>query len=92
MQVLARGDALLSPDVTRRVIARASALRPPPPARLDNRPPELTPRELDVLAHLASGWSNAEIAAALYLGEATIRTHVSRILAKLGQRDRIQRE
>lgn len=43
-----------------------------------------------MLAHLASGWSNVEIAAALYLGEATIKTHVSRILAKLGQRDRIQ--
>ncbi|MEU7474927.1 response regulator transcription factor [Lentzea sp. NPDC042327] len=84
VRVVARGDALLSPEVTRRVIARFSA--PRQPAR--TRPPELTDREYEVLVELAKGASNAEIAAALYLGEATVKTHVSRVLAKLGLRDR----
>ncbi|MFI9814258.1 response regulator [Saccharothrix variisporea] len=85
VRVVARGDALLSPEVTRRVIARFTTPAPDAPAR---RPPELTDREFEVLVHLARGASNAEIAAALYLGETTVKTHVSRILAKLGLRDR----
>ncbi|MFI9010884.1 response regulator [Actinosynnema sp. NPDC053489] len=85
VRVVARGDALLSPEVTRRVIARFAGPAPAAPAR---RPPELTDREFEVLVHLARGSSNAEIAAALYLGETTVKTHVSRILAKLGLRDR----
>ncbi|MFE9747335.1 LuxR family two component transcriptional regulator [Saccharothrix saharensis] len=85
VRVVARGDALLSPEVTRRVIARFTAPSPATPAR---RPPELTDREFEVLVHLARGASNAEIAAALYLGETTVKTHVSRILAKLDLRDR----
>ena len=86
VRVVARGDALLSPEVTRRVIARFSTNAPAPaPA---HRPPELTDREFEVLVQLARGASNAEIAAELYLGEATVKTHVSRVLTKLGLRDR----
>ncbi|GGP77911.1 response regulator [Saccharothrix coeruleofusca] len=87
VRVVARGDALLSPEVTRRVIARFSAPAPAEPVR---RPPELTDREFEVLVLLARGVSNAEIASALHLGETTVKTHVSRILAKLGLRDRTQ--
>ncbi|MGW6932193.1 response regulator [Lentzea sp. NPDC054927] len=82
VRVVARGDALLSPEVTRRVIARFST------ARERTRPPSLTDREFEVLVELAKGASNAEIAAALFLGETTVKTHVSRVLAKLGLRDR----
>lgn len=83
VRVVARGDALLSPEVTRRVIARFST-----GARERTRPPELTDREFEVLVELAKGASNAEIAASLFLGETTVKTHVSRVLAKLGLRDR----
>ncbi|MEU4762376.1 response regulator transcription factor [Actinosynnema sp. NPDC023794] len=85
VRIVARGDALLSPEVTRRVIARFTGPAPATPAR---RPAELTDREFEVLEHLARGASNSEIAGALYLGETTVKTHVSRILAKLGLRDR----
>ncbi|MER5263435.1 response regulator transcription factor [Actinosynnema sp. NPDC002837] len=85
VRIVARGDALLSPEVTRRVIARFTERGPATPAR---RPAELTDREFEVLEHLARGASNSEIAGALYLGETTVKTHVSRILAKLGLRDR----
>lgn len=84
VRVVARGDALLSPEVTRRVIARFSGGA----ARERTRPPELTDREFEVLVELAKGASNAEIAAVLFLGETTVKTHVSRVLAKLGLRDR----
>jgi DNA-binding NarL/FixJ family response regulator len=85
VRVVARGDALLSPEVTRRVIERFAAGAPAVPA---HRPSELTDREFEVLVQLARGASNAEIAAELYLGEATVKTHVSRVLTKLGLRDR----
>ena len=94
VRVIARGDALLAPEITRRVIA---AFAPPRPA--DAPVPsfaapvalgELTPREYEVLVALAGGATNAEIAAALHLGEATVKTHVSRVLTKLGARDRTQ--
>jgi DNA-binding NarL/FixJ family response regulator len=85
VRIVARGDALLSPEVTRRVIARFSTSAPPVPA---HRPPELTDREFEVLVQLARGASNAEIAKELYLGETTVKTHVSRVLTKLGLRDR----
>jgi DNA-binding NarL/FixJ family response regulator len=85
VRIVARGDALLSPAVTRRVIARVSA---PAPAAPPHRPPELTDREFEVLVKLARGASNAEIAKELYLGETTVKTHVSRVLTKLGLRDR----
>jgi DNA-binding NarL/FixJ family response regulator len=89
VHTIAAGDALLSPSVTRRVIERMS--RQPTPdltgqARLD----ELTPREREVLELIARGLSNREIAAALVVEESTIRSHVKRILAKLGLRDRVQ--
>jgi DNA-binding NarL/FixJ family response regulator len=87
IRVVAGGEALLDPAVTTRVIS-AFAGRPGPVA-----PPELaelTPRETDVLRLLARGSSNAEIAAGLGVGEATVKTHVARVLMKLGLRDRIQ--
>jgi DNA-binding NarL/FixJ family response regulator len=90
VRVVTRGDALLSPEVTRRVIARFSAAAGFPPRATvpGQRPAALTDREFEVLVLLARGASNAEIAKALVLGEATVKTHVSRILAKLGLRDR----
>lgn len=97
VQVLARGDALLAPDVTRRVIERfaGSAGASTGPAAASVRPmpttvDELTAREAEVLALLAQGLANSEIARRLYLGEATVKTHVSKVLMKLGLRDRIQ--
>lgn len=93
VQVIARGDALLSPDVTRRVIEGFTA-RPPAPVAPGGGPAtalaDLTERERQVLELLAAGRSNSEIAGELYLGEATVKTHVSKILQKLGLRDRIQ--
>ena len=98
VRVVARGDALLAPELTRRVIATfagssarpaarpAGPVGPAPGRRLD----ELTPREHEVLVQLAGGATNAEIAAALHLGETTVKTHVSRVLMKLGARDRTQ--
>lgn len=89
VRVLARGDALLAPELTRRVIAtfsRPGSVTPPDPKRLD----DLTPREYEVLVAMAGGATNAEIAAALQLGETTVKTHVSRVLMKLGARDRTQ--
>ncbi|MFJ6197675.1 response regulator [Micromonospora sp. NPDC092111] len=94
VRVVARGDGLIAPALTRRVIA--SFARPGGAAGTPHRPAagpppaELTPREHEVLELLARGDSNAEIAAALHLGEATVKTHVSRVLAKLGLRDRVQ--
>jgi DNA-binding NarL/FixJ family response regulator len=86
---VAAGDSLLSPSVTRRVIDRLAAL-PSAEAVLDRRLDELTPREREVLAELARGLSNAEIAASLVVEESTVKTHVSRILMKLRLRDRVQ--
>jgi DNA-binding NarL/FixJ family response regulator len=85
VRIVARGDALLSPEVTRRVIARFTEPSGPKPVR---RPPQLTDREFEVLVQLARGASNAEIARELYLGETTVKTHVSRVLTKLDLRDR----
>jgi DNA-binding NarL/FixJ family response regulator len=92
VQVVARGDALLSPRVTRRVIERFGRSADATPHVLPTRAelPELTDRETEVLGLVARGLSNAEIAAALFVGEATVKTHVSNVLAKLGVRDRIQ--
>ena len=86
---MAAGDALLAPSVTRRLIdeiVRAGPRAPATPAALD----ELTPRELEVLRLVARGLSNAEIAGRSSSSETTVKTHVSRLLAKLGLRDRVQ--
>lgn len=87
--VVAQGEALLAPDVTRRVIARATESTVTPAAAPDARLEDLTDREREVLQLLARGLSNAEIASALWLGEATVKTHVSKVLLKLGLRDRV---
>ncbi|QIG41140.1 response regulator transcription factor [Microbacterium sp. 4R-513] len=97
VRVAAAGDALLAPEVTRRVIARfaqsapvaagvARSPREPDPERITV---DLTDREAEVLQLVAQALSNAEIAAHLHIGEATVKTHVSNVLAKLGARDRV---
>jgi DNA-binding NarL/FixJ family response regulator len=91
VRVLAAGEALLAPSVTRRLIAefaRPDRAAPRPPAR--ERVEELTGRETQMLALIAQGMSNGEIAAHLVIAESTVKTHVNRILAKLGLRDRTQ--
>ena len=86
VRVVAAGSALLSPGVTRRLISEfASRARKPPP-RMDH----LTGREREVIALVAEGLSNDEIAARLYLSPATAKTHINRAMAKLGARDRAQ--
>jgi DNA-binding NarL/FixJ family response regulator len=89
VQTVAAGDALLSPSVTSRVIERMSQ-QPAPDAEHDVRLGDLTPREREVLELMARGLSNGEIASALVVEESTVKTHVRRILAKLGARDRVQ--
>ena len=89
VRVVAAGDALLAPNITRRLIAEFAALHRPetrPAAALAS----LTPRETQVLRLVAEGLSNPEIAARLVVTEETVKTHVSRMLAKLGLRDRTQ--
>jgi DNA-binding NarL/FixJ family response regulator len=83
------GDALLAPVITRRLVERY-ALRDDPTVPAGRELERLTPREREVLRLLARGLSNAELAARLYLSEATVKTHVARILAKLALRDRAQ--
>ena len=89
VRTIAAGEALLAPSVTRRLIERHLRLDDPP-AQLTIRLGRLTEREREVLTHLARGLSNADIAANLYLGEATVRTHVGHVFAKIGARDRAQ--
>lgn len=89
VRVIAQGDALLSPSVTRRLIEEF-ARQPEPEAVNTALPDDLTDREREALELLAHGLSNREIAAAMYIGEATAKTHVSRLLTKLGVRDRVQ--
>jgi DNA-binding NarL/FixJ family response regulator len=89
IRVVARGDALLAPGVTRRLLDRFAGVLPDGsarPADLD----ELTEREVEVLRFVALALSNAEIASRLVLTEATVKTHVSSVLRKLGLRDRVQ--
>jgi len=88
IRVVAEGNALLAPSVTRRVIAKfAQKPKPRDYAELLNR---LTTREVDILKSVARGRTNAEIAQELFIGEATVRTHVSNLLGKLELRDRVQ--
>ena len=89
VRVVASGNGLLAPSATRRVIETFAQL-PRPDKRLQDRMAELSDREVQVLRMLAAGASNAAIAQDLFLGEATVKTHVSRIFAKLGLRDRVQ--
>lgn len=89
VRIAADGDALLSPSVTRRVLDRLVSVTPASPTT-DLSLDQLTEREVDVLRLVALGRSNREIAAELYLGEATVKTHVSHLLAKLQLRDRVQ--
>jgi DNA-binding NarL/FixJ family response regulator len=87
IRVVASGEALLAPSITKRLIAEFAARRETTaPQGLDS----LTEREVEVLRLVARGMTNAEIAAELYLGETTVKTHVSRLLTKLGLRDRVQ--
>ncbi len=87
VRIVAAGDALLAPQVTRRLLQRVAATPVAAPRpRLD----ELTQREREVLVEVARGRSNREIAAALVIAEQTVKTHVSRVLGKLGLRDRAQ--
>lgn len=88
VRVVAAGDALLAPSVTRRVIQ--NYWRRAAPAKRSADLDLLTEREAEVLRLLATGKSNVELAAHLYLGEGTVKTHVSHLLAKLGPRDRVQ--
>jgi DNA-binding NarL/FixJ family response regulator len=89
VRAAAAGDGLLSPSVTRKLI-EAFARRPPETAPSPAQLASLTGRERDVLLLLARGRSNAEIAASLFVSEATVKTHVGNVLAKLGLRDRVQ--
>ena len=89
VRTVAAGEALLAPSVTRRLIERHLRLADPP-AELTARLDRLTGREREVLVHIARGLSNADIAAKMYLGEATVRTHVGHVFAKIGARDRAQ--
>ncbi|MFD9882841.1 response regulator [Streptomyces alboflavus] len=90
VRVVAGGEALLAPTVTRRLIAEFARQRPTPSTRRTARLGDLTPRETQVLRLIAEGLSNPEIAARLHVGEETVKTHVSRVLGKLGLRDRTQ--
>jgi DNA-binding NarL/FixJ family response regulator len=89
VRVVAAGEALLAPAVTRRLIGEFARLRPRPPAGAVSLA-GLTPRETEVLRLVAEGLSNPEIAARLVVSEETVKTHVSRMLSKLGLRDRTQ--
>jgi DNA-binding NarL/FixJ family response regulator len=89
VHTIAAGDSLLSPSVTRRVIDRM-AQQPTPELAAHAKVDKLTPREREVLKLIARGLSNREIAAALFVEESTIRTHVKKILMKLDLRDRVQ--
>jgi DNA-binding NarL/FixJ family response regulator len=84
IRVVAGGDALLAPSATRRLVARHGHRHPAPPL------PSLTEREHEIWLLLADGLSNAEIGARLFLAETTVKTHVGRVLNKLGVRDRVQ--
>lgn len=89
VRIVARGDSLLAPAVTRRLVERFVRM-PSPVTGIPDALRTLSERELEVFALAAKGLSNAEIAAQLVVGEATVKTHVARVLGKLGLRDRVQ--
>ncbi|MGH8877941.1 MAG: response regulator [Stackebrandtia sp.] len=88
VRVVASGEALLAPSVTRRLISEFGRVRPVPRAAVDD--PRLTEREQETLGLIARGLTNAEIAEALFVSAHTAKTHVSKVLTKLGLRDRVQ--
>jgi DNA-binding NarL/FixJ family response regulator len=90
IHVIAQGEALLSPSITRRVISEFVKGTGPKPQAQFPRLEDLTARELEVMKAIARGLSNAEIAKELFVSETTVKTHVARILMKLGLRDRVQ--
>jgi DNA-binding NarL/FixJ family response regulator len=90
VRVVAAGEALLTPAVTRQLLDRVARRLPAPVGQTPESLAELTDREREVLELLARGMSNAEIADALVVGDATVKTHVSNVLMKLGLRDRVQ--
>jgi len=90
IRIVAAGDALLAPSVTRRLLDRIASKLPPAHENVIPALSELTERELEVLKLVARGLSNAEIAEKLVVSETTVKTHVSRILGKLDLRDRVQ--
>jgi DNA-binding NarL/FixJ family response regulator len=94
IRAVATGDAVVAPSVTRRLLSHFAHYLPDPrqelPGVADERVESLTPRERELLIEVAGGLSNAEIAERLVLSEATVKTHVGRILGKLGLRDRVQ--
>ncbi|TCO62220.1 response regulator [Actinocrispum wychmicini] len=90
VRVVAAGEALLAPSVTKRLIAEFSRISDRPRAPLKERVGDLTERETEVLSLIAQGLANSEIAEQLVVAEQTVKTHVSRILIKLGLRDRTQ--
>ena len=90
VRAAAQGDALIEPSITRRLVERFVATQDVEAAGLPARVSGLTERELEVLRLVARGLSNAEIAADIVVAESTVKTHVARILAKLGVRDRVQ--
>ena len=89
IRVVARGESLLAPAITRRLVERFVA-QPPPTSGVPESMSALSEREREVLTLVTRGMSNSEIAAHLFLGEATVKTHVANLLGKLGVRDRIQ--
>ena len=89
IHTVAAGEALLAPSITKRVVDRMAS-QPVPRAADDSALDELTPREREVLGLLAQGLSNREIAEALVVEENTVKSHVKRVLMKLGLRDRVQ--
>jgi DNA-binding NarL/FixJ family response regulator len=89
VRVVASGETLLAPAITRRLI-EGFVHRPPPGSSTPTALTDLSPRELEVLKLIAQGLSNARIASALFLSEATVKTHVTHILSKLALRDRVQ--
>ena len=90
VRVIAAGEALLAPSVTRRLIERFATSRDDSPSRAALHLNALTEREREVLTEVGRGLSNSEIAAELFIGEQTVKTHVSRLLQKLPARDRVQ--
>lgn len=90
VRVVAGGSAYLSPEITRRLLDNFTIRLPAPPVACDSSATGLTPRELEVLHLLTEGHSNREIALRMFVSEATVKSHVSRLLAKIGARTRLE--